>query len=185
MTFKRTFSIAAAPFLLGLGAVSASASGADVSLGLNDERASVALGAHINPHTRLEGEYLYVDSGNHLLQGAMLFTHNAGPHQFEFGPMASRVWMDNSPNGSMVSLGGKYQLALGNGLALKASGFISPSVLSFSGVDGHYQWSTAVGYELNPNLGFEAGYRQIHIQYDDHRNRDLEDGFYVGANFRF
>ncbi|WP_372872396.1 YfaZ family outer membrane protein [Shewanella sp.] len=185
MTVKRTLSTAAAPLLLGLGAVSASANAADLALELNDERASIALGGHITPNAKLEAEYLYVDGGSQLLQGAMLFTHNAGRHQFEFGPMASRVWMDNSPNGSMVSLGGNYQLALGNGLSVKASGFISPSVLSFSGIDGHYQWSSAVGYNLNPNLGFELGYRQIHIRYDDQRNVDLENGFYLGANFRF
>ncbi|QYJ76455.1 YfaZ family outer membrane protein [Shewanella sp. FJAT-52076] len=184
MTLKRTFSIAT-PLLLSLGVLSSAAHAIDMGMELNDDRASVSLGGQLTPSARLEGEYLYVDGDNHLLQSALLFSHSAGPHRFEFGPMASRVWLDNSPNGSMLSLGGKYQLALGNGLSLKATGFVSPSVLSFSGVDGHYQWSTAVGYELNPNLGFEAGYRQIRIQYDDHRNRDLEDGFYVGANFRF
>ncbi|MBT1444731.1 YfaZ family protein [Shewanella sp. JM162201] len=185
MTVTRTQLTSSMLLAALLGAAPFAASAVDMGIELNDDRASVAVAGNITQSAKLEGEYLYVDGDNHLLQGALLFSHNSGPHQFEFGPMASRLWMDNSPDGTMLSLGGKYQVAIGNGLSVKASAFVSPSVLSFSGVDGHYQWSTALGYDLNPNLGFEVGYRQIHIQYDDHRDRDLEDGFYLGANFRF
>ncbi|WP_076540357.1 YfaZ family outer membrane protein [Shewanella sp. UCD-KL21] len=157
----------------------------EFSLGLSEHVVSTDIKTNINPNVNLEAAYVYSDKKGNLAQFAMHMTHQTGPHSIEIGPKLSSVWFDNSPNGSVVAVGGHYGYALGNKVSLHADAYYAPSVLSFSDVDGYTEFGGKVQYDFNPNMALFIGYRNITFKYDGRSDSAFEDGFYIGGTSRF
>lgn len=165
--------------------VSSSLQAAELDVGLSDEVLSTELLVSINHNLNATVGYIYSEDEGQLLQSALLMSHDAGAHHFEFGAQYSRLWADNSPNGSLVGVGGRYSLAIGANVSFHASGYFAPSVLSFGDIDGYYEMDSQIQYNVNPNMGFYVGYRYIRFEYDHAKNSTFDDGLYLGAKFKF
>ncbi|MFV7783374.1 YfaZ family outer membrane protein [Shewanella marisflavi] len=171
--------------LMIVGCFSLTAQATNLNVGINDDVISTDLQMELNPSANLVMGYLYSDDEGHSISAAAHMTHDAGAHHFEVGPKFSHYWAKNSSNGSAVAIGGRYSLALGSNIALKASAYYAPSVLSFGSVDGQYELDGKVQYQVNPSLGLFVGYRNIRLQYDDRRDNTFDTGFYIGASASF
>ena len=186
MSFQ--FTAPSRPFLLTLLAcqfAAASTFATELDLGVNDDVVSAQVTADLNSRLNASVGYLYSDDAGQLLQGALHMKHDAGRHHFEFGAQMSTVWADHSPNGTVIGLGGRYALDLGSNLSFHAAGYYAPSVLSFNDIDGFYQLETKLQYDLNQDMGFYLGYRNIRFEYDNARDATFENGLFLGANIRF
>lgn len=175
--------LAASAFSFSVLSLNASAS--EVTFGLSEHVVSANLKSDLNPHTNLEAGYIYSDKKGHLADFAMHMTHQTGVHTIEIGPKWTSVWFDDSPDGSVISVGGHYTLALGNKISLHGDAYYAPSVLSFSDVDGYTELGAKVQYEFNPNMAIFIGYRNMKFKYDSGSDRSFEDGFYIGGTSRF
>ncbi|WP_144213798.1 YfaZ family outer membrane protein [Shewanella donghaensis] len=171
--------------VLAAMALSLNVNATEFSLGLSEHVVSSDIKAYINPNLNLEAGYVYSDKKGHLAEFAMHMTHETGPHTIEIGPKFTRVWFDNSPSGSVVSVGGHYSLALGNKISLHGDAYYAPSVLTFSGLDGYTELGAKVQFDFNPNMAVFFGYRNLKFKYDDRSNSSFEDGFYIGGISRF
>ncbi|MCG9747257.1 YfaZ family outer membrane protein [Shewanella sp. Isolate8] len=171
--------------LLLLASLSLTAQASNLNLGINDDVISTDLQMELNPSANLVMGYLYSNDEGHMVSAAAHMTHDAGGHHFEVGPKFSHYWAKNSSNGSVVAIGGRYSLDLGSNIALKTSAYYAPSVLSFGSVDGQYELDGKIQFQVNPNLGLFAGYRNIRLQYDDSRDNTFDSGFYIGASANF
>jgi len=173
----------ASVLLLSAAALQVNAS--EFNLGLNNDVVSTELELQVNKDVNAVLGYIYSDDSGHIAQGAMHMTHDAGVHHFEVGAKLSQLWADDAPNGSTVSVGGRYALALGPNISLHAAAYYAPSVLSFGNVDGQYELDSKVQYNINPNMALYVGYRKIAFEYDNARDFTFEDGAYIGGKFRF
>lgn len=173
----------ASVLLLSAAALQVNAS--EFNLGLNNDVVSTELELQVNKDVNAVLGYIYSDDSGHIAQGAMHMTHDAGVHHFEVGAKLSQLWADDAPNGSAVSVGGRYALALGPNISLHAAAYYAPSVLSFGNVDGQYELDSKVQYRVNPNMAFYVGYRKIAFEYDHARDFTFEDGVYIGGKFSF
>lgn len=173
----------ASVLLLSAAALQVNAS--EFNLGLNNDVVSTELELQMNKDTNAVLGYIYSDDSGHIAQGAMHMTHDAGVHHFEVGAKLSQLWADEAPNGSTVSVGARYALALGPNISLQAAAYYAPSVLSFGNVDGQYELDSKVQYNINPNMALYVGYRKIAFEYDNARDFTFEDGAYIGGKFRF
>ncbi|AUD61118.1 MULTISPECIES: YfaZ family outer membrane protein [Shewanella] len=173
----------ASVLLLSAAALQVNAS--EFNLGLNNDVVSTELELQLNKDTNAVLGYIYADEGGHIAQGAMHMTHDVGVHHFEVGAKLSQLWSDYSPNGSAISVGGRYALSMGPNISLHAAAYYAPSVLSFGNVDGQYELDSKVQYRVTPNMAFYVGYRKIAYEYDDARDFTFEDGVYIGGKFRF
>lgn len=171
--------------LLLLASLSLTAQASNLNLGINDDVISTDLQMELNPSANLVMGYLYSNDEGHMVSAAAHMTHDAGAHHFEVGPKFSHYWAKNSSNGSVVAIGGRYSLDLGSNIALKTSAYYAPSVLSFGSVDGQYELDGKIQFQVNPNLGLFAGYRNIRLQYDNSRDNTFDSGFYIGASANF
>lgn len=171
--------------VLAAAALSLNVNATEFSVGLSEHVVSTDIKAYINPNVNLEAGYVYSDEKGHLAEFAMHMTHQTGPHTIEIGPKLTRVWFDDTPSGSVVSVGGHYTLALGNQLSLHGNAYYAPSVLTFSGLDGYTELGAKVQFEFNPNMAVFVGYRNIKFKYDDYSDSSFENGFYIGGVSRF
>jgi hypothetical protein len=177
------FRVAASVFLLSAAALQANAS--EFNLGLNNDVVSTELELQLNKDSNAVLGYVYADEGGHIAKGAMHMTHDVGVHHFEVGAQLSQLWSDYADNGSAVSVGGRYALAMGPNITLHAAAYYAPSVLSFSNLDGHYELDSKVQYRVTSNMALYVGYRKMVFEYDDARDFTFEDGVYIGGKFRF
>ncbi|MBV7317338.1 YfaZ family outer membrane protein [Shewanella sp. NIFS-20-20] len=171
--------------LLLLAAMTLPASAAEFNLGLNDDVVSAELTTKIAYNANAGINYIYSDNNGHLLQVASHLTHDAGAHHLEFGVQYSQLWSDLSPNGGVLAIGGRYAIDLGSKLSWHAAGYYTPSVLAFGKLDGHYEGDTKIQFDLTPTMGFYAGYRYIHFEYDHAKDTTFDSGFYLGMKARF
>lgn len=118
----------ASVLLLSAAALQVNAS--EFNLGLNNDVVSTELELQVNKDVNAVLGYIYSDDSGHIAQGAMHMTHDAGVHHFEVGAKLSQLWADDAPNGSTVSVGGRYALALGPNISVHAAAYYAPSVLS-------------------------------------------------------
>ncbi|MCC4834913.1 YfaZ family protein [Shewanella sp. 10N.7] len=162
-----------------------SVTASEITIGLSEHVVSANLKANINPHSNLEAGYIYSDKKGQLAEFAMHMTHQTGAHTIEIGPKWTSVWFDDNPDGSVISVGGHYSLALGNNISIHGDAYYAPSVLSFSDVDGYTELGAKVQYDFNPNMAIFIGYRNLKFKYDNQSNRSFEDGFYIGGTSRF
>lgn len=96
----------ASVLLLSAAALQVNAS--EFNLGLNNDVVSTELELQLSKDTNAVLGYIYADEGGHIAQGAMHMTHDVGVHHFEVGAKLSQLWSDYSPNGSAISVGGRY-----------------------------------------------------------------------------
>ncbi|MBQ4891230.1 hypothetical protein A9267_05160 [Shewanella sp. UCD-FRSSP16_17] len=171
--------------IAAVSALSLNASASELTFGISEHVVSADLKSYLNEHTNLEAGYIYSDKKGHLAEFAMHMVHQTGPHTIEVGPKWSSVWFDNNPNGSVISVGGHYSLALNNNLSLHGDAYYAPSVLSFSNVDGYTELGAKVKYSFNPNMALFVGYRNLTFKYDDRSDRSFDDGFYIGGTAKF
>lgn len=168
-----------------LSAAALQVNATEFNLGLNNDVVSTELELQINKDANAVLGYIYSDDRGHIAQGAIHMIHETGVHRFEVGAQFSQLWADYAPNGSAVSVGGRYILSLGKNITVHAAGYYAPEVLSFGNVDGHYQFDSKVQYRFTPNMAFYVGYRKMVFEYDDVRDFTFDDSVYIGGKFTF
>ncbi|GIU09592.1 YfaZ family outer membrane protein [Shewanella morhuae] len=173
----------ASVLLLSAAALQVNAS--EFNLGLNNDVVYTELELQLSKDTNAVLNYIYGDESGHIAQGAMHMTHDSGVHHVEVGAQLSQLWADYAPNGSALSVGGRYVLTMGPKISLHAAAYYAPSVLSFGNVDGHYELDSKVQYRVTPNMALYVGYRKIAFEYDHARDFTFEDGVYIGGKYRF
>ncbi|MCL1088449.1 YfaZ family protein [Shewanella profunda] len=173
----------ASVLLLSVAALQVNAS--EFNLGLNNDVVSTELELQLSQDTNAVLGYIYSDDSGHIAQGAMHMTYDTSVHHFEVGAKLSQLWADEAPNGSAVSVGGRYILSMGPNISLHAAAYYAPSVLSFGNVDGHYELDSKVQYSVTPNMALYVGYRKLAFEYDNARDLTFEDGVYIGGKYRF
>lgn len=173
----------ASVLLLSAAALQVNAS--EFNLGLNNDVVSAELELQLSKDANAVLGYIYSEGRGQIAQGAMHMTHDSGVHHFEVGAQLTQLWADYAPNGSALSIGGRYVLSIGKHISVHASGYYAPDVLSFSNVDGYYQLDSKVQYSIGSNMALYVGYRKMVFEYDNTRDFTFEDGAYIGAKYRF
>ncbi|MCH1928827.1 YfaZ family outer membrane protein [Shewanella acanthi] len=176
--------------VLLLGAAALQANATELNVGLNNDVVLTELELQVDKDINGVLGYTYSDDSGHIASGALHMTYDAGVHHFEVGGKLSQLWSFYTPNGSTISVGGRYALTLNQNISLHAAAYFAPSVLSFGDVDGQYELDAKVQYRLKPNMAFYVGYHKIGYDYDHDRyahehNFTFEDGVYIGGKFRF
>lgn len=157
----------------------------DFSFDVSEHIVATEIDTHLNPNAKIGGGYIYTDNNGHMAQFSMHMTHTSGPHSIEIGPKFSRVWFDNYPSGSVIAIGGNYQLQLNPNLGLHVGAYYAPSVLSFADVDGYQEFEAKMQYNFSPNMGVYIGHRSQRFKYDDYNNKHFTNGFMVGGTATF
>lgn len=161
------------------------ANAAEFELGLNDDVVSTQVTTQLMRGLNGSVGYIYSEPEGHLAQAGLALTHDAGVHHLQFGGKLVHVWADNRPDGTALSVGGKYQLNLGSNLYWQNTAYYTPSVLAFGDLEGHYELGSGIGYDLTPQMGFYGGYRYIRFEYEHASNETFDTGFYFGVKARF
>ncbi|MBR9727402.1 YfaZ family outer membrane protein [Shewanella intestini] len=170
---------------LSIGLFNVSAQAGEVDLGLSEHMFSVNLSNNLSKHANVDLGYAYNEEKGHVIAFAAHMTHQNGPHQFAVGPKFIRLWGDESPNGSVVAVGGEYSLYVNNNLSVHASSYYAPSVLTFAKMDGYFEYEAKAQYNLNSNMGLYAGYRHQEFRFESASKLNFADGFYIGGTLKF
>ena len=157
----------------------------EINVGLNDKVISTDFTAPLGQNVNGNIDYLYSDDNGHLAELGLHLTHDASIYHFEIGTQLSRLWVKNSKDATVLSIGGKYAIDLGSNLSLQGSGYYTPTVLTFGDADGHYQFDSQFQYNLTPQMGLYVGYRYIRFKFDDFPSNTFENGAYIGMRAKF
>lgn len=157
----------------------------ELNVGLNDKVVSMDVIAPLAEHVEGNVEYLYSDNNGHLAQLGLHMTHDAGIYHLALGTKLSRLWVKNSQDATVLSIGGKYAIDLGSNLSFHGSGYYTPTVLAFGDADGHYQFDNQIQYNITPDMGLYVGYRYLRFKFDNTPNNTFENGAYIGMKARF
>lgn len=156
-----------------------------IDFDLNDNVVSTGVVTELNDYANASLRYMYSDERGHLAQLGAAMTHDAGVHHFEVGANLGHLWAIHRPNGSYMSIGGKYALDLGSNISFLADAAYTPKVLAFGNIEGHYQFSSAIQFNLSPQMGFYTGYRYMRFHFDHNYDETFDSGFFIGMQARF
>ena len=163
-----------------------------VELELNDKtvRLQVAGAVWGQQHGRLEleGGYLYSDNDNDVLHLGMHVYNDVVDSPLSFGLGARLYWADaDGFDAGALAVGGKIHYAPPalRGVGFGANVYYSPTVTTFSDAETFTEWNVLVDYQLMPQAALYLGYRDIRAEIEDAGWVDVEDGGYLGVQFRF
>lgn len=162
-----------------------------LNFGLNHDSVSadVLAATHRGDLWAQAGVYHHEELGQRYQAGFLLSeAYWAMNQNYWIGIGGQGVYLDaEGPDGAAIAVGGMVSVALMPNLGLKAqlSGFYSPAVISFSGLDEYYDVQGRLVLELLSNASVYLGHRKIHAGFEFIRDRELDDATYVGAILKF
>lgn len=165
-----------------------------LNMGLNQD--SVSADLLMNTHRAdiwaQAGAYHHEELGQRYQAGFLLSEAYWNANQnYWIGIGGQGVFLEaegsKGPDGAAIAVGGMVSIALLPGMGLKAqlSGFYSPAVIAFSGLDEYYDVQGRLVLDLLTTASVYIGYRKIHAGFEFIRDRELDDATYVGAILNF
>ena len=97
-------------------------------------------------------------------------------------------WADaDGADAGAIAVGGKIHYAPPalRGVGFGANAYYAPKVTSFSDAEGFTEYNLLVDYQLMPQALLYLGYREIRTDIENAGWVDVDDGGYLGVQFRF
>jgi hypothetical protein len=176
-----------------LACVFSSSSFADtLSLDLNDDalRLNYQHGLDKNYHT--DFAWTHVKDLGDSLSAALTLTQSVNNDITAYiGGKALFQQHDHLPDGTAIAVGGAVRItpAANKNVALVASAYFAPDVLSFGDMENYQELEIRGEYKASEQLTAYVGYRNNTADYSANsikvKNVDLYDGFMIGGQFKF
>lgn len=165
--------------------LSMTAQAAEFDIGINDDSILAAADVALTDQATSRFEYRYSDTGGYYAAAGVYFQHHAGAQKIQIGGKLSHLWAFHAEHGTIIGLGGLYQLDLGSNLSAEVSGYYTPSVLAFDAIKRQYEFDTRLQYRLNDSLAVYGGYQYMHYKYESGHDRTINATWYLGTKFKF
>lgn len=193
---------AAALALSALAVAPVQAQQGELDFSISEDTAKIQITSFI-PYNDLSwsGEYLHFEDDNNDVDanilGAGVFVagrSNASSTARQTAGLGGKfvfVDADRADTGAGVAVGGfiRHTLSQANLISLRGEAFISPSIMSFQGMENYFEVSGRVEYQLLEQANVYLGYRNIQADMDlsagGEYEYQFEEGIIAGVNLRF
>ena len=192
---------AAALALSALAVAPVQAQQGELDFSISEDTAKIQITSFI-PYNDLSwsGEYLHFEDDTSDVDanilGAGVFVagrSNASTARQTVGLGGKFLFVDadGADTGAGVAVGGfiRHTLSQANLISLRGEAFISPSIMSFQGMENYFEVSGRVEYQLLEQANVYLGYRNIQADLDVNTGGEaeyqFEEGIIAGVNLRF
>lgn len=174
-------------------AIVASPSFADsLSLDLNDDALRLNYLHSLNQHYQADVSWTHVkDLGNTFSGGLSLVQKFNNDLTGLIGGKAIFQQHNDLPDGTAIAVGGTLRVTptANKNVAVAASAYFAPNVLSFGDMDNYREFEIRGEYNVSPQLTTYIGYRNNRADYDNNHVKangvKLYDGAMIGGEFHF
>lgn len=88
-------------------------------------------------------------------------------------------------DGYGVAVGGDGSFRFSDVVSLNAGLYLGPDALSFSDIEGYWEWFVGADFNVIDNAVITVGYRETEVDTSRRDDVEIEDGPYVGLQLRF
>lgn len=163
-----------------------------LSLDLNDDALRLNYLHSLNQNYEADVSWIHVkDLGNTFAGGLNLVQKFNNDLTGKIGGKAIFQQHDHLPDGTAIAVGGILRVtpAANKDIAVSASAYFAPNVLSFGDMDNYREFEIRGEYRVSPQLTAYVGYRNNRADYKHHSTEvngvKLYDGAMIGGEFHF
>ncbi|PTQ90801.1 YfaZ family outer membrane protein [Agitococcus lubricus] len=175
-------------FAIVLASLASYATADNLSLDLNDDALRINYQHSIDANYQSDFAWTHVkDLGNSFSAGLGLNQQFNNDLSGAIGGKAVFQQHDDLPDGTAIAIGGTLRVtpAADKKLAIAASLYLAPNVLSFGDMDNYREFELRGEYKVSEQLTGYVGYRNNRADYDQANGVKLYDGAMIGAQFHF
>lgn len=173
-------------------ALSTSVFADNLSLDLNDDALRLNYQHSLDKNYQTDFAWTHVkDLGDSVSVGLTLTQSLNNDITAYIGGKALFQQHDHLPDGTAIAVGGALRItpAANKNVAVVASAYFAPDVLSFGDMENYQELELRGEYKVSEQLTAYVGYRNNSADYSANsvkvKDIDLYDGFMVGGQFKF
>lgn len=181
-----------AKLALLLAALSGPVLADNLALDLNNDAVRVSYQHNLDKNYQTDLAWTHVkDLGNTFAGGLALVQNINNDIKATLGGKAVFQQHDDLPDGTAIAVGGSLRVtpAANKKVAVAASAYFAPNVLSFGDMDNYREFEIRGEFVASEQLTAYVGYRNNRADYESHNVKadsvKLYDGVMVGGEFHF